>query len=47
VTKDGAVFGFSAPPMPYCPLLECLDNTLIKIPDGKLRHISPPFPSQE
>jgi hypothetical protein len=35
------VFGLSTPPMPCCPLLQCVNQALIKIPDYKVCHLSP------
>jgi hypothetical protein len=35
------VFGFGAPPMPGRTLFERIDDTLIKIPDHKIRHLFP------
>jgi hypothetical protein len=34
------VFRLRTPPMPGCALLECMDDTLVKMPDHKVCHIS-------
>jgi hypothetical protein len=39
--KYGAVFGLSTPPMPRRPLLQRVNQALIKIPDYKVCHLSP------